>query len=850
MKKTTFLIALFLTFAVAGFAKPRTSSEALSLANSFRQAPQNTMKRMSSGVKTLKLAYTCTDGVSTRSSNGNSYYYVFNVEDNNGFIIVSGDDRAKNILGYADNGSFDIDSIPENFKYWLTFYQKELKNLMEQSETSADSVTQISKSTNLSATSYATSVAPLLGGIKWDQGSPYNNLCPTISTSSSTKSATGCVATAMAQVMRYYKWPIQGIGSNTYTPTGLKSLSVDFSKTTYDWENMTETYNASSTQTQINAVATLMYHCGVAVNMDYGESSGATSSDMAQALSNNFGYDPNLQLYLRDYYSSSEWVDLIKTELNGNRPVLYGGNSSDGGHQFVCDGYDSNDLFHFNWGWSGSSDGYFELSVLNPPSLGIGGGTSGGFNSDQDMVIGVQKPGTSSSQVSYNIITNASLTVSQSSINRTASFSITSKEVYNLGANTFSGSIGIALYNDDGFVEILNSKVETGVKSYNGWSSLSFSNIVVPSTITNGSYYLYNVYKGSDQTDWQIIRGKVGTANYLNVSVTSSTILFTTPNVLPKLTLNSFNVTGNLYQNKTGRFNVSITNSGEEYNSYLVLKLQSSSSSTVTQVVSKDPIDIPAGETKSFDLIGDITVAPGQYTLTAMYDPTNDRSNATTFYSLATGLTVNVLAEPTETPVLTLTSAISFPDAAKVNKNYVVLTAHVKNTGGYFYDYVVAFVFPSTGGQSIDYFGDQKIILDKNEEKTVTFSGVLDLDPDPYLTAIRYSTTSGSSWSSFTPNAYGQLAFTLVDNDATGIEQTTVNKLNLYPNPTTDELHLNSEEVVKSIRITDLSGKQVLLIKPEKSGDITISVEKLSTGTYILQSETETGVKASKFIKK
>jgi len=252
MKRAVLFILFLLFLTTGGFAKSRTSSEALSIASSFCRKSQSTIKRMSLDGTTLKLVYTCTDSIATRSSNGNVYYYVFNIENSNGFVIVSGDDRAKDILGYSDNGSFDINSLSPNFAYWLGFYQQELKALMEQPETTSTIASlQLSapNDINVRQASYATSVVPLLGRIKWNQDAPYNNLCPFYE--GSTRAVTGCFATAMAQVMRYHKWPVQGTGSNTYTPKRLTTpLTVDFSQTSYDWVNMSETYNSSSTQAQ------------------------------------------------------------------------------------------------------------------------------------------------------------------------------------------------------------------------------------------------------------------------------------------------------------------------------------------------------------------------------------------------------------------------------------------------------------------------------------------------------------------------------------------------------------------------------------------------------------------------
>ena len=387
------LITLLSFIAANGFSKSRTSLEALSLANSFCQKDQRPVANILSGkVAVRKLAYTGTGSIASRSSNVNPYYYVFDIGENNGFVIVSGDDRAKDILGYSDGGSFPTENIPENFKNWMAFYEKELKALAATSEdTTIVTPVKVSASTTLQAAGFATFINPLLGTIKWDQATPYNIFCPIIH---AIQAPTGCVATAMAQVMKYHQWPVTGTGTKTYKASEVSdSLTADFSGTTYDWANMTNTYDGYSTAAQDTAVARLMYHCGVAVNMDYSpSSSGAYDNDIPAALSNYFGYDKNAQLYTRNYFSESEWINLIKTELNASRPLLYGGASLDGaGHQFVCDGYDSDNLFHFNWGWSGVCNGYFELSSLNVMTPGIGGGT-GGFSIGQDMVIGVQKP--------------------------------------------------------------------------------------------------------------------------------------------------------------------------------------------------------------------------------------------------------------------------------------------------------------------------------------------------------------------------------------------------------------------------------------------------------------------------
>ena len=204
----------------------------------------------------------------------------------------------------------------------------------------------------------------------------------------------------MAQIMKYWNYPAQGIGSHSYTPYTRPDLGVqsaNFGETTYEWANMPNQLSQSSTTTQINAIATLMYHCGVSVDMMYDISSnggsGAYSNDIPYALVNYFNYKSTATYLTKSSYTDNNWIALLKSELNAGRPIEYNGSGSGGGHAFVCDGYDNNNKFHFNWGWSGQNDGFFALTSLNPGSGGSGGG-SYNFTNDQNAVIGIEPAST------------------------------------------------------------------------------------------------------------------------------------------------------------------------------------------------------------------------------------------------------------------------------------------------------------------------------------------------------------------------------------------------------------------------------------------------------------------------
>lgn len=233
-------------------------------------------------------------------------------------------------------------------------------------------------------------VAPLLGGIKWNQGAPYNNMCPLYD--GTNRSVTGCVATAMAQVMMYYQYPKElkaTIKAYTAKSYGIQIPEIS-SGATYDWDNMLPDYSKSDyNSAQADAVAKLMYHCGAAVEMNYGPSSGANVTPII--LATYFGYDADLMQDLtRTVFTLQQWMTLIDNELKAKRPILYSGQASDGGHEFVCDGSDGNGLYHINWGWGGYQDGYFDLTILQPTKGGAGSGSAvDGYNRDCSMIIGI-----------------------------------------------------------------------------------------------------------------------------------------------------------------------------------------------------------------------------------------------------------------------------------------------------------------------------------------------------------------------------------------------------------------------------------------------------------------------------
>ena len=302
-----------------------------------------------------------------RTSNDVAAFHVFNTPK--GFVIVAADDCAHPILGYSDEGSFNANDIPVQMQAYLSGFVEQIEYGIEHRVADPEIAREwqiVRRSGLLHEERATTAVAPLLTTM-WNQNCYYNNLCPDDASGPCSHVYAGCVATAMAQIMKYWNYPITGTGSHTYTPDGYPEQTANFGATTYNWANMPNTISASSSSTQLNAVATLIWHCGVSVDMMYGPNgSGAYSNDVPYALTNYFGYSDDAY-YTNRGDDDAAWLAQVKACLDQGRPVYYSAVDSQGqgGHAFVCDGYNANNQLHFNWGWSGSGNNYFALNALN-----------------------------------------------------------------------------------------------------------------------------------------------------------------------------------------------------------------------------------------------------------------------------------------------------------------------------------------------------------------------------------------------------------------------------------------------------------------------------------------------------
>ena len=367
MRNKLLLIAGAVMLLPAGIiAAPISPQEALN-----RLSKTNAQRLPMKNVSAAKLVHTFTSEKNEPTS------YIFNGD--NQFIILSADDKTFPVIGYGQ-GEVNPNEMPVNMVAWMNEYGRQIEYLRKLNIDASE------------ATPYslenAAAIKPLMTS-KWNQDGPYNSMCPIYDGS---ECVTGCVATAMAQVMNYFKYPEVGEGSLQYTANFLgRKLSLNFSKTPFDWDNILDTYyKGMYTDEQAEAVGYLMKACGYAVRMDYSPSvSGTQTFYIADAARSYFKYDSNTVGRFRDPYPTSEWTQMVYDNLMNVGPVVMGGDAPTGGHCFVCDGYDGNGYFHFNWGWGGISDGYYVLDMLTPSVIGIGG-YEGGFNYNQEAIFGMQ----------------------------------------------------------------------------------------------------------------------------------------------------------------------------------------------------------------------------------------------------------------------------------------------------------------------------------------------------------------------------------------------------------------------------------------------------------------------------
>lgn len=882
MKRIAILLAGLAIYALNLFSEPVSMEIARQVGLSFLS--KTVIANYSGSLKTkqapvtLKLVYVADtlrfEGADSESSHDNlslPAFYVFSA-DQQGFVIVSGDDRVFPVLGYADEGKFDPANISPTMQKWFEGYKNEIRYAIENNLTATPELKAewrtLQSGESMKAPVAEAAVSPLLS-TKWDQSPYYNAICP-YDTHYGEKVVTGCVATAMAQVMKYWNYPEKGSGFHSYNHSQNGTLSANFGSTTYQWSAMPNQISSSN-----SAIATLMYHCGIAVEMNYNVASQGGSGAMTicsgytgctasaeTALKTFFGYKSSLLGVHKSNYTNENWINLLKTELNARRPIVYAGRGSEGGHCFVCDGYDANNYFHFNWGWSGHNDGYYSLSALVPGSGGAGGG-SYAFTDAQRAIIGVEPAQSAATPTGYDLRLYSTLNMSAEKVWFKSAFNMT-VDIGNFGDLPFTGYVGAALFDSKyNFIDFMATYSQTINNGY--FNTINFAT-TGSAALVSGTYYVAVFYKTTAQ-DWTI----VSDGAYENVKVFE---VYYSSDIETNSAFTITNNGGKLIQGSQATINVDVTNAGTStfYGSYRVnlAKLDGSWAQNIQILNENNGLPSDYHYINGINFTGNITVAPGTYLMEIAYQ----KSGTSSWYYAGSSKFVNPVyviveaaslqVDPYEnnnTQSLAYTLPLSF-SGNTATRNTTGSTLHIGTDIDYYkvvlppgYKYTLSprlhDEYNSANGQSysVDALFSYSVNGTTYSETydDVMYSGItVNNGGTVYFKVAPYY--SGNTGSYLFELTVLRQAATALDNVASDYS------ISIYPNPASDEVIIDIQQfasTVSSIKLCDLQGREVISASESRiDGKVSLPLNDVADGVYYIQIHADSGIFTQKVIVK
>ena len=669
----------------------------------------------------------------TQKSGEKTLFYVFETTEG-GFLIASANDNANAVLGYTGNGTFREALAIPSFKAWVGDCTNALTWVANQPEaTLKEDNRQGAFRSRAIRANLPQTVSPLLETIAWNQGVPYNRLCPYVQ---GTRCATGCVATAMAMVMKYWEWPIHGTGEASYTSSTYNlELSADFSQSTYEWKSMLNRYDGTYTDVEAVAVAKLMSDVGISVRMNYGPSSGTSAKRVPLALANNFFYNKGVKYLERCYFDTEEWNSIIKGELSESRPVLMTGiNYMDFvGHEFVLDGYNTNGLYHVNWGWGGTSNGYFDVNFMSPDYQGIGG-SNGGYVAEQAILADLYPDREGNSEYAINMFCKSGLAFDEKK-----GFTM---ELQNNSLIPYEGELGIIAEKDG----VIISKV---MDSCSG-------NYAIPSMDQRGYFYkldelgltasqigegnkcyVYPAYKDA-KGNYIKISAPVYKNDRMAISSKGGALAVDSPNDnVAKLSQVSLALDGLAFPGYPIYFKVQVKNEegAGEFNNLIGVEISNSKGTALG--AGYDCKIIPGGSSADFYIkVEPRTLSAGSYRANIIYGFYND------YDKLSTKHTTFVVNPAPASARLAYSNAVFFGNRVEEGAP-VDITMDVTNTGGYTEHEFAAYLFPNSGSgevYSVGVLGPVSCRITANKKNQIKISGIMDLQPGSYFCQIRDNT--------------------------------------------------------------------------------------------------------------
>lgn len=483
---TTSFLSLLLSLSAS--AKPRTMAQLRAIA-----------------ARELSVSTTIED---TRATNTGSMATLQQLSDltvignrHVGFVVLANDDAIEAVVGVSNKPYTNDTNINPAFQWYLRAANAAIASHIASGHGYSGAIAP--------SAPLPDHVDPLIK-TRWQQEAPFNN--DVQKDDKGKPYLVGCVAITMTQIMRYYKYPAVGKGSNSYTMNG-ETLSADFSASPYQWDKMLPIYEKGKyTDEEAKAVSELMRQVGISVNMDYkpGFSSSYTMSAQ-NALINNFGYNPDMNRYTRNYYSEQEWMDMVYKELSEKRPIYYSGNDSkwDNGHAFVIDGYNAEGKVHVNWGWGGYQDGYFDIGILTP--------ARSNYSYYQDMIVGIQPEQQGAWTSHLTLYYGDQLTIEEFS---KQAIRMGEAKVWNVSSTPVNGTLALVI---EGNGQQRNLKTTNYQAKDSYWKKISWRRIIIPADLPDGDYQVYLRFKDDRDANWQVVRSEYGKPNSVVINIANGT---------------------------------------------------------------------------------------------------------------------------------------------------------------------------------------------------------------------------------------------------------------------------------------------------------------------------------------
>lgn len=801
---------LMLVALGAGLIAPGASARQLTV--------QEALAAAGGEIQTLGVGPVSTSRTFTLSQGDINTIYIVGT-GGQGYLVLSADDVAPAVLGYSDNGGFDPQNIPANMQEWLNGYSDVIALAAER----GGRVLQAPANPALK------DIAPMVR-TRWNQGEPYNILCPMQTINGQVyRTYTGCVATAMAQVLKTYEYPTQGFGSNSYTWNN-QTLSFDFGNTTFDWANMTDIYNSNSTIEEEDAVATLMYACGIASYMNYSAGgSGAAGVNAAVGLVNYFGYDPTVQYLMRDFYPLPVWSTMIHEELSKGHPIYYDGANASVGHAFVLDGYRSADgFFHVNWGWGGMSDGYFSIVTLDPDAQGIGGSTEGYF-SGQSGIFNL-KPAEEGSNEIAPVFYCQGLNTETRTYTRDQDVEIGSENggFFNYSLGDMTVKFGLKLTASNGTTEYSWWSYGNYELGYGyGFRIFDIKGSDFPSV--SGEYMAEPCVQAGNNV--YEIPCPAGMSSKLKVTIDGNNITVAPVPVQRHLTASGFEALTPFYRNRLAIVELTVANSGDEYYGSIDARLYDSSNKMIN--LGTTIVDLLDGESQTVSFSGSLPfgVKLGAGEL-KFFDDNGEQ--------IGESYSVNIEKAPSGDPALTISNVMA-PGAVSglgteqnpyvVNAANVEITANVSNASGYFFNSLRIYFFDGSGSSST-YLQARLIPITAGETKVYTFRGDMSGALEKGVTyACRFAELKTNSVETLA----GSPVFYVTVSDQSGIATPETGSFGVSPNPVEGSATVSAPAAITGMQLYNISG--ALCGSYAGSGDTSAEIDLTdkAAGQYFLK---------------